>query len=516
MVPYRPEPLTDFASPAEAAAFQAALEQIRKELGGSIPLWIGGRPVDTAQRIISRNPSNGSDVIGDAARADAALAASAVERAHAAFGSWSRTAPAERAGILFKAAALLRRRKHAYSAWLVLEAGKPRAEADADTAEAIDFLDYYGRQMLALEERGRAVLTPLAGERNEMAYLPLGTGVIIAPWNFPLAILAGMTAAAVVAGNTAVVKPSSLTPIIAQQFLKLMLEAGLPEDVISLVTGDGGEIGAALVDHPLTRFIAFTGSKDVGLRIYERAARLQPGQRWLKRFIGELGGKDAILVDRSADLDEAARGIVASAFGYAGQKCSACSRAVVHRDVYDDVLTRCVELTQALRIGDAADETTDVGPVIDERAAAGILRYAEIARQEGRIMLGGGRLARPGYYMEPTIAADVDPRARIMQEEVFGPLVAFAPCRDFDHGLAVVNCSEYGLTGAVYARDRRLLELAKREFHAGNVYVNRKCTGAVVGAHPFGGFNLSGTDSKAGGPDYLQLFTQAKVVSERL
>jgi 1-pyrroline-5-carboxylate dehydrogenase len=356
----------------------------------------------------------------------------------------------------------------------------------------------------------------MSGERNRMEYLPLGVGVIIAPWNFPLAILAGMTTAALVAGNTVVIKPSSFTPVVAVKFVELLLDAGIPPKAVQLVNGSGAEIGSYLAAHPLTRFVTFTGSKDVGLRLHRLTARQAKGQRWLKRFVGELGGKDAIIVDRDADLEQAVQGIVASAFGFSGQKCSACSRTIVHRDVYQTVLERCIGLADSLKVGDALDASVDTGPVIDQSAYTNILRYIEVAGKEGRIAAGGGAAEGKGWLIRPTVVADVDPSARIMQEEIFGPVLAFAKADDFDDALRIANSTDFGLTGAVYTRSSDHMERARNEFAVGNLYINRKCTGAIVGVHPFGGFNLSGTDSKAGGPDYLLLFTQPKLTSERL
>lgn len=516
MIPYRPEPLTDFSNGREAAALQQALERARGELGKEYPLWIGGKPAITGRYLVSLNPSTPEQVIGAVAQADRAQAEQAVAAAHRAFADWSRTGPEARADSLLRAAALLRRRKHEFSAWLMLEAGKVRAEADADTAEAIDFMEYYARQMLRLVRRGEEELVGIAGERNRMEYVPLGVGVIVSPWNFPLAILAGMTTAALVAGNTVVVKPSSQTPVIAAKLLELLAEAGIPREAVQLVPGSGSEIGDALAAHPLTRFVSFTGSKEVGLHLHELTSRQAPGQRWLKRFVGELGGKDAIVVDGDADAEEAAQGIVFSAFGYSGQKCSACSRAIVHRDVYDEVLERCAALADSWTVGDAADPAVHTGPVIDRKAYASILGYIDLARTEGRIAAGGKAEEGSGWFIRPTVVADVAPKARIMQEEIFGPVLAFAKANDFGEALRMANDSEYGLTGSVYTRSRAHIEQARREFAVGNLYINRKCTGAIVGVHPFGGFNLSGTDSKAGGPDYLLLFTQPKVVSERL
>ncbi|WP_282942025.1 L-glutamate gamma-semialdehyde dehydrogenase [Paenibacillus sp. RC67] len=516
MVPYRPEPLTDFTDPVESRKLLEALQQVKLQLGQTYPIRIGAAELYSEKVLESINPSNISEMIGKVGRADRALAEKAIQCAANSFKAWSQVTAEERADYLFKAAATLRRRKHEFNAWLMLEAGKSRAEADADTAEAIDFMEYYARQMIELTTRGRKELVSIVQERNELSYIPLGVGVIIPPWNFPLAIMAGMTTAAIVCGNTVVLKPSSQTPVIAAKFVELLLDCGLPSGVVNFVPGSGSEIGDGLVEHPLTRFVSFTGSREVGVHIQELTAKVNPKQIWLKRFIGELGGKDSILVDRDADLVAAAKAIVVSAFGYSGQKCSACSRAIVHQDVYDEVLIRCIELTKALKVGDVTDASNDTGPVIDAASFQKIMQYIDIAKQEGRIVAGGHALQLPGYYIEPTIVADAAPDSRIMQEEIFGPVVAFTACSDFDHGLDIANNTEYGLTGSVYTRNREHIGKAKAQFHVGNLYINRKCTGAVVGVHPFGGFNMSGTDSKAGGPDYLLLFTQSKVSSELL
>ncbi|MGG1598125.1 L-glutamate gamma-semialdehyde dehydrogenase, partial [Paenibacillus naphthalenovorans] len=441
------------------------------------------------------------------------LADRAIRAAARAFTFWKSVPPAGRARLLYKIAAILRRRKAEFSAWMVVEAGKSWAEADADTAEAIDFLEFYGRETERLAQR--QPLTRIPGEDNELTYIPLGVGVIIPPWNFPLAIMAGLTSAAVAAGNTVVLKPASATPVVAAKFMELLQLAGLPDGVVNFLPGSGQEVGDYLVEHPLTRFISFTGSREVGLRINELAAKTAPGQRWIKRVVTEMGGKDAIIVDSDSDLELAAEAITASAFGFAGQKCSACSRAIVHESVYDDVLRRVAERVSRLRVGDPSDPEIDVGPVIDAKAHLKILEYLEIGSTEGRVVCGGGAGDAKGYYIEPTVIADVDVKARIAQEEIFGPVVAFIKAASFDQALELANDSEYGLTGAVISRNRAHLEKARTEFHVGNLYFNRKCTGALVGVHPFGGFNMSGTDSKAGGRDYLLQFTQAKVVSER-
>lgn len=516
MIPYRPEPFTDFQNPLEAQAFQSALDAVLQEMGKEYPAVVGGRNVQTGQFIVSVNPSETGQIIGQVCKADAILAEQAIQSAYKVRKDWSLVSAETRAEILFKAAAILRRKKHRFTAWVMLEAGKTRGEADGETAEAIDFLEYYGRQMLRLLNRGEEELIRLPGERNRLDYLPLGVGVIIPPWNFPLAILAGMTAAAIVAGNTAVLKPASATPVIGYKFVELLTEAGLPPGIVQFVPGNGSEIGDLLVGHKLTRFIAFTGSREVGQRIFELSAKISPGQIWLKRFIGEMGGKDAIIVDRDADLAKAAQGIVTSAFGYSGQKCSACSRAIVHRDIYDEVLERSAALTNAFKVGHVLDAASDTGPVIDRQAYDKITQYIGIGKREGRLAAGGGPAGDGGFYLSPVILADVLPEARIMQEEIFGPVLAFAKADDFSHALDIANRSEYGLTGSVYTRNRSHIERARAEFHAGNLYINRKCTGALVGVHPFGGFHMSGTDSKAGGPDYLLLFTQPKLTSELL
>jgi 1-pyrroline-5-carboxylate dehydrogenase len=511
--PFQNEPFTDFSITDHINDFQEALRKVELELGQEYMLKIGPDRIETIQKRKSINPSDVKQLVGIISQADTALAHKAILAAAAAFEDWKKVTPSARARVLYKAAALLRRRKHEFSAWLVYEAGKSWTEADGDTAEAIDFLEYYGREMERLSERQPVVA--LAGEDNELVYIPLGVGIIIPPWNFPLAIMAGMTMAAVVAGNTIVLKPASPTSVIAAKFVELLEAAGLPDGVVNFLPGAGSEVGDFLVEHPLTRFICFTGSREVGLRINEKASLNQQGQKWIKRVIAEMGGKDTIIVDEDADLDLAADAITASAFGYSGQKCSACSRAVVHELVYDEVIEKVVERTKQLKLGMANEQITDVGPVIDERAYVSILKYIEVGRSEGVIVHGGRVGDSSGYFIEPTIIKDVAPYARIAQEEIFGPVLAFIKAANFDAALDIANNTEYGLTGAVISRNRSRLEQAREQFHVGNLYFNRKCTGALVGVHPFGGFNMSGTDSKAGGRDYLLLFTQAKVVSER-
>ncbi|MBY6272175.1 MAG: L-glutamate gamma-semialdehyde dehydrogenase [Bacillaceae bacterium] len=512
VVPFKHEPLTDFSREENRQAFLRALKKVEAELGREYDLVIGGKRIRTEEKIVSVNPANKNEVIGRVSKANRELAEQAMQAALEKFNEWRKFKPEARADILFKAAAIVRRRKHEFSALMVKEAGKSWREADADTAEAIDFMEYYGRQMLRIKDGFEVESRP--GESNRFGYIPLGVGVVISPWNFPFAIMCGTTVAALVTGNTVLLKPASATPVVAAKFVEVLEEAGLPAGVLNFIPGSGAEVGDYLVDHPKTRFISFTGSKEVGVRIYERAAKVHPGQIWLKRVIAEMGGKDTIIVDKDADLELAAQSIVTSAFGFSGQKCSACSRVVALKEVYDQVLDRVVKLTKELKVGDPADYGNFTGPVIDQAAFDKIMKYIEIGKKEGRLMTGGEGDSSKGFFIQPTVFADLDPKAVIMQEEIFGPVVAFCKAEDFDHALEIANNTEYGLTGAVISNNRENLEKAREEFHVGNLYFNRGCTGAIVGYQPFGGFNMSGTDSKAGGPDYLLLHMQAKTVSE--
>ncbi len=518
LLPFTNEPHTDFSLPANRDAFQAAVDYVRANLGKSYPLHINGQTVETGDTFTSTNPSRPAEVIGTFAKGRKQDAEAAIDAAATAFESWRFVPAYERARYLIRASAEMRRRKHEFSAWMVFEIGKSWAEADADTAEAIDFLDYYGRQMMRLDSSSH-MLTGFPGEELDLQYIPLGVGVVIPPWNFPLAITVGMTSAAIVAGNSVILKPASITPVIAYKFCELFWNQGLPPGVLNFVPGPGGAIGDTLVDHPQTRFIAFTGSKEIGQRIFQRAAVVHPGQKWLKRTVLEMGGKDAVMVDETADLEAAAVGVVASAFGFQGQKCSAGSRAILVDKIYDRVADRVVALTKQLAQG-APDLGAHIhqGPVSDKGAMKTIMDYIEVGTQEGKLLTGGRALNNPegGFFIEPTVFGDVPWDARIAQEEIFGPVLAIIRAKDFDDGLRIANSTEFGLTGSLYSNDTTRLERARREFHVGNLYLNRKSTGAMVGAHPFGGFNMSGTDSKAGGPDYLLLFTQAKSIAEKL
>ena len=510
--PYKHEPLTDFSAEENRQAYLKGIKTVEGYLGQDYDLVIGGERISTEDKIVSYNPANKEEVVGRVSKANKELAEKAMQAAVEAFKTWKKTNPEVRADVLFKAAAMIRRRKHEFSALMTKEAGKPWSEADADTAEAIDFLEYYARQMVALKNGVPVQSRP--NEDNRYNYIPLGVGIIISPWNFPLAIMAGTTVAAIVAGNTVLLKPASTTPIIAAKFVEVMEAAGLPKGVLNFVPGSGSEVGDYLVDHKDTRFISFTGSRDVGLRIFERSAKVSEGQIWMKRLIAEMGGKDTIVVDAEADLELAAQSIVSGAFGFAGQKCSACSRAVIVEDVYDQVLNRVVELTKELTVGDPTEQATFVGPVNDNNAFKKIMEYIEIGKGEGKLMAGGEGDNSKGYFIKPTVIADLAPKSRIMQEEIFGPVVGFTKAKNFDEAIEIANNTEYGLTGAVITTNRAHLEQAREDFHVGNLYFNRSCTGAIVGYQPFGGFNMSGTDSKAGGPDYLLLHMQAKSTSE--
>jgi 1-pyrroline-5-carboxylate dehydrogenase len=511
---FRNEAVADFSLPANRQAMEAALAEVRSKFGHEYDLLVGGERFQTAEKLRSVNPSRPSEVVGIHQKATPELATRAVELAYAYFPEWSATSVADRIRKLVTAARVLREHKFEFDAWLVYEAGKTWPEADADTCEAIDFCEYYAREMLRLS--GPQPVVQMPGERGELRYLPLGVGIIIPPWNFPLAILAGMTVAALVTGNTVVIKPSSETPTVAAKFAELLLEAGFPARSFAFLPGSGAAIGDLLVQHPKSRFIAFTGSRDVGLRINELAAKTQPGQRWIKRVIAEMGGKDAIIVDADADLEKAADGVIASAFGYQGQKCSACSRVIVDQSVYDEVLRRIQTKTEALNVGAADDPANYMGPVISDSARRTILQYIDVGSKEGKPVTGGGAAPGDGYFIRPTVIADVPPAARIFQEEIFGPVLAVTKAKDFQNALDLANDSQYGLTGAIFSNTPEHIRQARERFHVGNLYVNRKCTGAMVGVHPFGGFNMSGTDSKAGGPDYLLLFLQAKSIAERV
>lgn len=513
---FKNEPFTDFSKPENADAMRAAIEKVRSELGREYPIVIGREKISLDHKVRSINPANTSEVVGvfSEGDSDTSLVERAIATANEAFKSWRNVPAAERAEYLFKTAAVMRERKHELSAWMVFEVSKTWAEADGDTAEAIDFCEFYGREMIrwAAEQP----VTPYPGERNIFEYIPLGVGAVIPPWNFPLAIMAGMTMAAVVAGNTVVLKPSSDSPTIAAKFIEILEEVGLPAGVVNFISGSA-QTGEAMVTHPKTRFISFTGSKGVGLHINEEAAKTRPGQIWIKRVVAEMGGKDAIVVADDGDIDAAATGVVQAAFGFQGQKCSACSRLIVDEKVHDELMEKVVALTKNLKIGQPTEGDTNVAAVINKRSFDTTMGYIKKGVEEGGVVLAGGNGDDSnGFFIEPTVIDNVAPGATIEQEEIFAPVLAVIKARDYDHALEIANDTEFGLTGAVYSRSPERLEQARRDFHVGNLYLNRKCTGALVGVHPFGGFNMSGTDSKAGGREYLLQFMQGKSTAQKI
>ena len=500
--PYEITPYSDWSDPELRASFADELERVRGMLGRDYPLWIGGDRIDTDAMLVSTDPCAPDTVVGRTAMAGAAHIDLAFQAAEQAFASWSARPMAFRARALIKLAAVMRRRKRELAAWEVFEASKNWLEAEADVAEAIDFCEYYARQALDLE--GPLDTYHFPGEENTTSLSPLGVGVVIPPWNFLLAILVGTVVGPVVVGNTVIVKPSPKTPILAQKMMECVEEAGFPPGVINLLTGADADLGDALVDDARTMFINFTGSVRTGTRILERAAKVQPGQHHIKRVQAEMGGKDALVVDETADLDHAAAVAVASGFGFQGQKCSAMSRLIVVDEVYDDLLAKVVERTKALRL-DAAENDGDVCAVIDEAQYEKILGYLRAAPEQGEVLVGGGAADRPGWFIEPTVVAGVAPDAPLAQEEIFGPVVSVLRARDFDHAVEIHNGTDYALTGGLCSASRDRIARARAEFACGNLYI----------IQPFGGYRLSGSNAKAGGPDYLRLFMLAKTVSER-
>ncbi len=515
---FKNEPFTDYSKAENAEAMREAIEQVRGELGKDYQIIINGEKIEVDTKFESVNPAEKAQIVGRFSDADAdaeSLTEKAIDAATEAFKTWRNVPANERAEYLFKAAKIVRDDKHFYSAWMCFETGKTWTEADGDTAEAIDFLEFYGREMLRWAEP--QPITKLAGEDNRFEYIPLGVGAIIPPWNFPLAIMAGMTLAAVVCGNTTVLKPSPDAPTIAYKFMEVLEQVGLPKGVVNFVAGSGAKVGEHLVQSPKIRFVSFTGSKAVGLHIYEEAAKTRPGQNWMKRVVAEMGGKDAIIVDAEADLESAATGIVQAAFGFQGQKCSACSRLIVDESVHEELMSKVVALTKDLKIGLPTDGDTQMTAVINQKSFDNALKAITKGTEEGgKLLVGGIGDSSKGFYIEPTIIDEVAEKSTIEQEEIFAPVLAVIKAKDFEHALEIANDTQYGLTGAVYSANEEKLEKARRDFHVGNLYFNRKCTGALVGAHPFGGFNMSGTDSKAGGREYLLQFMQGKLVSEKV
>ncbi|MBI1291678.1 L-glutamate gamma-semialdehyde dehydrogenase [bacterium] len=514
---FRNQPPTDFSKRESRESFKAALAQARAKFPVAVPLVIDGQRIETAEKIDSVNPAQFTEVVGTSASASAAHVDQAVLAARAAFRSWSRTEPEERAGVLIAAANLLKARKHFFAAIAVLESGKAWREADADVDEAIDFLEFYAREMVRIGQP-RRLQHYLLGERNDLTYHALGVVGVIGPWNFPLAIPVGMAAAAIVAGNTVILKPAEQTPVITSLWVDLMLEAGLPPGVLHYLPGRGEVCGARLVQHPDVNMIVFTGSREVGLHIIREAATVRDGQHFVKRVVTEMGGKNALIVDGSADVDAAVPDVLYSAFGFSGQKCSACSRVILLEEVYDEVVTRLKEGAHSLKIGLPEHPATQVGPVIDADAAAKVRRYVELGRSQAKpIHIGDvSKYVGEGFFVPPSIFTVDSARHALAQEEIFGPVLTVLRAKDFDEALEIANSTPYALTGGVHSRTPSNLRRAREEFQAGNLYLNRTITGAIVGRQPFGGYRLSGIGSKAGGPDYLRQFLVARVATENM
>ncbi|HEY7329427.1 MAG TPA: L-glutamate gamma-semialdehyde dehydrogenase [Gemmataceae bacterium] len=511
--PYRVEPLADFSRSETRQAMDAALALVAPQLGRIYLPVIGGQSVSTTATFDSVNPSHSKQIVGRCGKAESEHAKESIDAAKAAFPAWRDTEAEKRADYLFRVAEVMRRRRFELAAWQLCECGKPRREADADVAESIDYCEFYGREMLRLAKPRRR---DVPGEENVYFYEPRGVTVVIAPWNFPMAILCGMTTAALVTGNTVIMKPAEQSAVIGAKLMEVFQEVGLPPGVVSYLPGIGEEIGPALVDHPDVAMIAFTGSRGVGLHINRQAAEMQPGQQHIKRVLAEMGGKNAIIVDDDADMDEAVHGVVASAFGYAGQKCSACSRVIVLEAVYDAFVTRLIEATRSLKVAPAEDPGCTVGPVIDADAYQRILNTIEKGKNQGRLVYAGdvGTLKEEGYFIAPHIFADVSPAASLAQEEIFGPVLVVLRASDLEQALKLANGTPYALTGGLFSRSPEHITRIKREFRVGNLYINRKITGAIVDRQPFGGFKMSGIGSKAGGPDYLLQFVLPRTITE--
>jgi len=509
------EPWVDFSRDANREAMQDALDQVAAKLGQHYPLWIGGEEVGTVERLVSHNPSAFEQAIGSTSIATRSHVEMAVDAALAAQTGWANTPATTRADFLRKAAQAMRSRRFELAAWEVYECGKTWIEADADVAEAIDFCDYYA---LGAEKMHARHGVDVPGEENDFVYTPRGITAVIAPWNFPLAILTGMTTAALATGNVVIMKPAEQAPVVAQQLVEIFREIDLPRGVLQFLPGLGEVTGAALVEHPEVAVIAFTGSRQVGLAINAKAAQVAADGRskFVKKVIAEMGGKNAIIVDDDADLDEAVLGVVKSAFGFQGQKCSACSRVVVLAPVYETFLNRLVEATRSLKVGLATEPGTDVGPVIDADSLAKVKSYLELGRQEAREALSVpvGELVETGYFVPATIFADVPPNSRLAQEEIFGPVLAVIKAKDLDEAISIVNDTDYALTGGIFSRSPANLDRARAELRVGNLYLNRGITGAMVGRQPFGGFKMSGIGSQAGGPDYLLQFVLPRTITE--
>jgi RHH-type proline utilization regulon transcriptional repressor/proline dehydrogenase/delta 1-pyrroline-5-carboxylate dehydrogenase len=513
LAPFTNEPLVDFSRQIERDRMQAALRRVQSELGRLYPAWIDGRTPTPAAAIESVNPANLRQIVGRVARCTVAQADEAVAAAVRAAPTWSRAGVWRRVEPLFETAKSLRRRRFELAAWMVLECGKQWREADADVAEAIDFCEYYARAMLELD---RPRLRNQPGEDNSYFYSSRGVAVVIAPWNFPLAILCGMTMAPLAAGNPVVLKPAEQSSVVAAKFVEILRSLDLPDGVVQFVPGVGEEVGRSLAEHPDVSVVAFTGSVPVGLSLIRQAADLRPGQRTVKRVVAEMGGKNAVIVDDDADLDEAVRGVVVSAFGYQGQKCSACSRVIVLPGVYDAFVSRLRNATASLSMGPPEDPSFAVGPVIDVEARDRLLNAIQRGKQEATCLYAGdpGALSEVGCYIGPHLFSEVKPDSFLAQTELFGPILSILRARDLDEAVQIANDTSYALTGGIYSRNPEVIDRVKRDFEVGNLYINRKITGAEVDRQPFGGFKLSGVGAKAGGPDYLLQFLTPRTITE--
>ncbi len=514
-LPFEHAPYFDFSDPSVAQAQRAAFARVRERyVGQTFPLLIGGEQVEAGDTFGVTNPGDTRETVWHFQNASPEQLEQAMAAALKAFGTWRFSEPLQRASIFKRAAELLRARRMEFNAVMVLENGKNWAEADGEVAECVDHFEVFARETLTWAQ-GKPVY-PVPDEHVTTVYEPLGVVAVVSPWNFPAAIPLGMALGALAAGNTVIWKPAGETPLSSFLMIELLFEAGLPRNTVQLLTGSDEVLGDPLVDHPQVRMVAFTGSREIGCRIYERAARVQPGQRWLKRVMAEMGGKDATVVCADADLEAAALGIAQAAFGYAGQKCSACSRAIVEDSVYDEILERVKAHAEALTAG-LPEHNGALGPVIHGESLKRVLEYVEAGRRTATLVTGGTPLEGDlhGAYLAPTIFGDVQADDPLFQQEIFGPVLTFTRAGDWQAALRLANDSEYGLTGSFYSRDPFKVAEARRLFHVGNLYINRKCTGAMSGTHAFGGYGMSGTNAKVGGPDYLFWFLQTKTVAQR-
>jgi 1-pyrroline-5-carboxylate dehydrogenase len=492
-------------------AQQAAIEDIKNRLGQTYAL---PSALNSKKKVVSTNPFRPEEVVARFSALGTSDVETQVKKGTLAFQDWKRTTPEKRQELMETLANIIERRRYEFNALMMIETGKTWIEADADTCEAIDFVRYYAQSLNNWKQNEDLVRIP--GQKNQLNYIPLGLGVVIAPWNFPLAILCGMTTASLVTGNTVIMKPSSDSAWIAYEFHKAVMEAGFPDSVCQLAIGGGADMGPPLINSASTRFICFTGSREVGIDIFQKGSAVHPRQIWLKRMILEMGGKDGILADETSDVDQVAQGAVAAAFGFSGQKCSACSRLVLVKEIAKDVTDRVVALTEKLKLGNPTEPTTQMGPVINKASFDKVGKYIEIGLSEGKLISGGKPCADMGNTWQPTVFSGIEQNDKLFQDEIFGPVLAITETPNFETGLNLMNATDYGLTGSVYTQDEKRKEQARSDFHVGNLYINRKCTGAMVGQHPFGGFNMSGTDSKAGGPDYLGQFLQPKSIAEKI